>query len=309
MSATPQAFFRGAFVPLEEAKVGVMTHALHYGTGIFEGIRGNWNEEKETTYIFRAEEHYRRFLRGCSMFKMQLPYGVDDLVGITKELLQRSGYRQDIYIRPLAFKSAERVAVLKLQDLEDDLTVFVIPFGAYLDVEQAARCCTSSWRRMDDTVTPPRIKAAGLYVNSILAKTEATEAGFDEAIMLNQDGHVSEGTGENIFLVVDGKLVTPSISDNILPGITRDTVIEVARSELNIETIERSVDRSELYFADEVFLTGTAAHLTPVGQIDNRNIGDGSMGVITRKIQSLYFDIIRGKNEKYIHWCTPVPAN
>ena len=162
---------------------------------------------------------------------------------------------------------------------------------------------------MDDTVTPPRIKAAGLYVNSILAKTEATEAGFDEAIMLNQDGHVSEGTGENIFLVVAGKLVTPSISDNILPGITRDTVIEVARSELNIETIERSVDRSELYFADEVFLTGTAAHLTPVGQIDNRNIGDGSMGVITRKIQSLYFDIIRGKNEKYIHWCTPVPAN
>ena len=308
MEAAPQAFLSGEFLPLNEAKVGVMTHALHYGTAIFEGIRGNWNEEKETTYIFRVAEHYKRFLQGCHVMKMRLPYSADDLVRITTELVERCGYQQDIYIRPLAFKSAQRVAVLKLQELEDDLTMFVIPFGAYLDTESAARCCTSSWRRMDDTMIPPRVKIAGLYVNSVLAKTEATEAGFDEAIMLNQDGHVSEGTGENIFLVVDGTLVTPAPSDNILPGITRDTVSQLARNELGIETVERSVNRSELYLADEVFLTGTAAHLTPVGEIDHRAIGTGQMGPITQEIQRLYFDVIRGRNPKYLHWCTPVAA-
>lgn len=303
---TPYCFLKGEFVPMEEAKVGVMTHALHYGTAIFEGIRANWNEEEETSYIFRLREHYQRLLQGCQMLKIQLPYSVDDLASITLELVEKSGYRQDAYIRPLAFKSAERVANLKLQDLEDGFLVFTIPFGSYLDVTAAAKCCTSSWRRMDDTMIPPRFKISGLYVNSILAKTEATMSGFDEAIMLTSDGHVSEGTGENIFLLRNEKLLTPPISDNILEGITRSTIMELAWEELGIETIERSIDRSELYVADECFLTGTAAHLTPVGEVDNRPIGNGQVGDVTLKLQTLYFDAIRGKNPKYRQYCSPV---
>ncbi len=303
---TAYCFLGGRFIPLEEAKVGVMTHALHYGTAVFEGIRANWNEQDETAYIFRLQDHYRRLLQGCSLLKMQLPYSLDDLCRLTEELVAKCGYRQDSYIRPLAFKGAQRVANLKLQDLEDDFLLFMIPFGAYLDVNAAARCCTSSWRRIDDTMIPPRFKISGIYVNSVLAKTEATLSGFDEAIMLTADGHVSEGTGENIFLVKGRQLITPAVSDNILEGITRSTVMELAQRELRIPTVERSVDRSELYTADECFLTGTAAHLTPVGEIDHRPVGDGKVGVITRQLQDLYFDVIRGKNAAYRPWCTAV---
>ena len=195
------------------------------------------------------------------------------------------------------------VANLKLHELEGDFALMTVPFGSYLDLEGAARCCTSSWRRMEDTMIPPRVKIAGLYVNSILAKTEAVMAGFDEAIMLNQDGCVSEGTGENLFMVVNGRLVTPPAADNILMGITRDTVIQLATQEMGLEVVERSIRRSELYLADEVFLTGTAAHLTAVGHIDNRPIGDGDTGPVAKQLLSLYSDVIRGKNPKYIHWC------
>ena len=299
----------GEFLPLAEAKVGVMTHALHYGTAIFEGIRGNWNPEDEKLYIFQVKEHYQRFLQGCKIMRIKVPYSAEELSRITVDMVERSGYQQDIYIRPLAFKGAERVAVLKLQDLEDSLVIFAVPFGAYMDLEAAAHCCTSSWRRMEDTMIPPRAKISGLYVNSILAKTEATLAGFDEAILLTQEGYVSEGTGENIFMVVNGELVTPSTSDNILGGITRGTVIQLARNELGINTVERNVRRSELYTADECFLTGTAAHLTPVGKIDNHDIGTGEIGPITRDLQQLYFDVIRGRNPKYLHLCTPVQAS
>ena len=302
----PYCFLRGEFVPLEEAKVGVMTHALHYGTAIFEGIRANWNEEDQTAYIFRLHDHFQRLLQGCHLLKIDLPYSAEDLSRITLELVEKCGYRQDAYIRPLAFKSAEMVAVLKLQDLESDLLMLMIPFGTYLDLTTAARCCTSSWHRIDDTMIPPRFKISGLYVNSVLAKTEATLNGFDEAIMLNTDGHVSEGTGENIFLVKGDTLVTPPISDNILEGITRNTVIELAQRELGMGTFERSIDRSELYTADECFLTGTAAHLTPVGEVDHRAIGNGKVGAITHQLQALYFDVIRGKNPTYKHWCSAV---
>ncbi|MBF8266587.1 MAG: ilvE [Dehalococcoidia bacterium] len=302
------AFMNGAFLPLSEAKVGVMTHALHYGTSIFEGIRGNWNPEEERLFIFRVREHYQRFLQGCKVMRMSPPYTAEELSRITVELVERSGYRQDIYIRPLAFKGTERVAVLKLQDLEDSLVIFAIPFGAYLDMEAALRCCTSSWRRMEDTMIPPSAKIGGLYVNSVLAKTEATLAGFDEAILLTQEGYVSEGAAENIFLVMDGKLVTPSISDNILGGITRSSIIQLARNELGLETVERNVRRSEIYTVGECFLTGTAAHITPVGHVDNYQIGSGEIGPVTRELQRLYFDVIKGRNPKYRHWCTPVPT-
>ncbi len=299
------AFHKGEFMPLEQASIGIMTHALHYGTSIFEGIRGNWNEEDEKLYLFRLEEHYERLLAGCKIMRINLPYSVSELCSITTDMVQRSGYRQDIYVRPLAYKSEERVATLFLGHLEDGFSVFAIPFGAYLDLEAAARCCTSSWRRTQDSVIPPSIKIGGLYVNSILARTEAITNGFDEAILLNDRGQVSEGSGENLFLLKNGKLSTPSISDSVLPGITRDTIVELAQNELGIEVVERSITRSELYLADEIFLTGTAAHLTAVGSIDNIDVGNGTMGPATRQLQDMYFDVVRGKNPKYLHWCTP----
>ena len=298
------AFFQGGYVPLREAKISVMTHALHYGTGVFEGIRGNWNEEQGVVNIFRLREHFQRLLSGCRLLMLDIPYSADDLCNITVELVERNGHREDIYIRPLAYKSAELVANLKLQELASDFTLITVPFGSYLGSDNL-RCCTSSWRRVDDSMIPARLKICGIYVNSILAKTEATLSGFDEAIILNHDGHVCEGSGENLFLVSDGRLVTSSLEDNVLPGITRDTVIQLAQSELGLEVVERSIDRSELYLSDEVFLTGTAAHLTPVVELDNRPIADGKAGPISSQLQKMYFDIVVGRNPKYLHWCTP----
>ena len=298
-----QAFFRGDYVLLKDANVNVMTHALHYGTGVFEGIRGNWNEEKGVVNIFRLREHYERLLRGCRLLMLDIPYTADQLCEITVELVERNAHQQDIYIRPLAYKSAELVANLKLQDLASDFTLITVPFGNYLGSD-TLRCCTSSWRRVDDPMIPARLKISGIYVNSILAKTEATLSGFDEAIILNHDGHVCEGSGENIFVIADGKMITPSLEDNVLPGITRDTVIQLAHGELGLDLIERSIDRSELYLADEVLLSGTAAHLTPVVELDSRPIGDGKPGPISTKLQEMYFEIVVGRNPKYMHWCT-----
>jgi branched-chain amino acid aminotransferase len=304
----PYAFFNNEFVPLSEAKVGIMTHALHYGTACFEGIRGNWNQEEEQIYIFRTEEHYQRLHRSCQILKIELPYTVDKLCQLTVELVERNGYREDIYIRPLAYKSSQTIGV-RLHDLEDSFLLFVASFGNYLNVEKGIRCCTSTWRRVDDTMIPARAKICGIYVNSALAKTEAFENGFDEAILLTQDGHVSEGTGENIFLVIEGKLVTPPTYDNILTGITRDTVMKLARDEMGIVSVERSIDRSELYTAQECFLTGTAAHITPVIEVDHRDVGDGGVGEITGGLQKLYFDVVRGRNPRYLSWCTPAYRN
>jgi len=298
------AYFHKQFVPLSEAKLGVMTNALHYGTAIFEGIRGNWNSQQKQIYLFRLRDHYLRLANGCRVLKINLPYTVEELCQITVKLVEICQFEEDVYVRPLAYKSAERLGV-RLHDVEDDFLAFVIPWGPYLDVDKA-RCGISSWRRPDYNVIPPNAKITGLYANNALAKSEAIENGFDEAIMLTPDGHVSEGSGENIFLVIDGKLVTPATYSNILMGITRYTVIKLAQNELGIETIERQVDRSELYIADECFLTGTAAHITPVAEIDHRQIGSGEIGEITKRLQQLYFEVIRGNNPKYLDWCTPV---
>ncbi len=300
---TLYAYFHKQFVPLSEAKIGIMTHSLHYGTALFEGIRGNWNSERKQIYLFRLKEHYERLHKGCRVLKISLPYTIDELCRITVDLVERCGFQEDIYIRPLAYKSSESLGV-RLHDLDDDFLVFAFPWGPYLG--DKARCCVSSWRRPDDNVIPPRIKITGLYVNNAFAKTEAVENGFDEAIMLTPDGHVSEGTGENIFLVINGKLITPASYNNILVGITRDTVIKLAQNELGVETIERPIDRSELYVAEECFLTGTAAHITPVAEVDRYKIGSGEVGEITRKLQEIYSDVIRGNNSKYLDWCTAV---
>lgn len=300
----PHVFFHKRFMPLSEAKIGILTHALHYGTACFEGIRGNWDSERGNFSLFRVEDHYKRMLNGCRILKINLPYSVNRLCQLTSELIERSGYREDVYIRPLAYKSSEAIGV-RLHELEVDFLIIVTPFSPYLGTK-GIRCCISSWRRVDDTAIPPRGKICGTYVNSALAKTEAWENGFDEAIFLTHDGHVSEGSGENIFLVINGELVTPPSSDNILLGITRDTVIKLAKNELDIDTIERQVDRSELYLAEECFFTGTAAHMAPIVEIDHRPIGNGEIGKITIELQELFKEVILGRHPNYLDWCTMV---
>jgi branched-chain amino acid aminotransferase len=297
-------YFQGEIIPLENAKIGVMTHALHYGTGLFEGIRGNWNSAHSQLYIFRLLDHMRRMKDGCKVLRLDIPHSADDLARITVDVAKKCGFKEDIYLRPLAYKSSEALGV-RLHDLKSDFLVFAIPWGRYIDVD-TCRCAVSTWRRPDDNVFPPSVKATGLYINNALTKTEAIENGFDEGIMLGPDGHVAEGSGENIFLISKGKLVTPATYSSILNGITRDTVITLAKQELGLEVEERLVDRYELYTADECFLTGTAAHLTPVCEIDRRKLGDGGLGPITSKLKDLYFEAIKGNLPKYTGWCTPV---
>ncbi len=302
--ATPYAYFKKQIVPLSEAKIGIMTHAFNYGTGVFEGIRGNWNEKEEQVYVFRLKEHFDRLRRSCRIMKIEFPYSNEELSSIVTKLVEMGEFREDVYIRPLAYKSSEVLGV-RLHDLDDDLLIFVAPFGPYLDIEKGARCQTSSWRRVADTGIPARAKITGIYANSALAKTEAQLNGFDEAIMLDERGHISEGSGENIFVIMDGIIYTPPPSSDILVGITRETVITLAREELGLPVVERDIDRTELYAADECFMTGTAAHVTPVVELDHRPIGNGKMGPVSADLVRLYFEIIKGNNPKYAHWCTP----
>jgi len=291
-----------------------MTHALNYGTGCFEGIRGYWVAEDEQIYLFRAREHFERLHRSARVLRMSVRYSVDEMVQIAAEIIAKSGYREDVYVRPIVYKSAEQVGLSlvrkgpdgKLVAVPDDFCMFAVPFGAYLDLDKPIRVAISPWRRIDDNMIPPRAKVTGIYINSALATTEAKENGYDEAILLNADGTVSEGAGENIFLVRNGQLVTPGPEQNILEGITRDAVITLAREELGLTVIERAVSRSELYVADELFFTGTAAQVSAVGEVDGRVIGDGQIGPITAKLQKLFFGVVRARNPKYAHWCTAV---
>jgi len=299
--AQAYCYLRGELVPLEEARVPVMTHAFLYGTAVFEGLRGNWSEERGETLIFRPLEHFERLKKSAHIMHIGLPQSAQELSDICASVVERCGFREDVYIRPIAYKSGQVIGP-KLDGVDDDFLCFVIPFGNYLEVDAGIRCQTSTWRRVPDTSIPARAKVNGLYVNSALAKTEAVENGFDEAIMLNDDGHVSEGSGENLAMVRHGRLITPERSDNVLEGITLDSVCQLARDELGMEIIERTIDRSELYIADEVFLTGTAAHISPVIEVDRRAVGNGATGPVTRKLQQLFFDAIRGRNPKYAAW-------
>jgi len=288
-----------------DAKVGLMTHALQYGTGVFEGIRGYWSPEHEQLFVLKLREHYRRMQNSVKVLKLKIPMNLDELCETSIELIRRNNFRQDVYIRPFAFKSSEEIGV-RLHNLKDSFAIYVTPFGNYVEVDGGIRCMVSSWRRVDDNAAPARAKITGIYVNSALAKTEAMENGFDEAIMLTHDGHVCEGSAENIFLLRDGKVLTPPTSDNILEGLTRLAMIELLRKELDIEVVERSIDRSELYIADEIFLCGTGAQISPVIDVDRRPIGDGQVGPVVSRLQKLYFDIVRGNSAKYCNWLTPV---
>ena len=302
------AFFGGRIVPVEEAKVSVRTHTMNYGTGCFEGIRAYWNEEEDQLLVFKLREHYQRFLNSCRILYFDLPYSVDDLCAITLDLIRREGFRGDSYIRPLAYKSDELIGV-RLHNLTDAVTIFATPFGRYVEAEEGARVHVSSWRRIDDNAIPARAKIVGAYVNSAFAKTEAQLNGFDEAIVLNQDGHVSEGSAENIFIVRNGVVVTPPATDNILEGLTRAVVMQLCREVLGLPVVERSIDRTELYVADEVFFTGTGVQIAAIIEIDRRKIGGGKMGPVVQDLRDLYFDVVRGRLPQYRHWCTPVYVN
>jgi branched-chain amino acid aminotransferase len=299
------AFFKGKFVDIDQAQVSVMTHGLNYGTGCFEGIRAYWNEGEEELYLFRLGEHYERMHRSARILRINLPHTVAELNEITIELLRREGYRHDAYIRPLAFKADEIIGV-RLHDLTDGFAVFAVPFGRYIEKEEGAHVCISSWRRVDDNAVPARAKITGAYINSALAKTDAILNGYDEALVLTQGGHISEGSAENFFMVRNGALITPPVSSDILEGITRDTVIELAREELGLSTIERAIDRSEIYTCEEAFLCGTGVQVAAITRIEHRPVGEGHIGPVVTRLREIYFDVVRGKNPKYRHWCTPV---
>ncbi len=299
------AFFQGKIVPYAEAKVGVLTHAFNYGTAAFAGIRAYWNAEAGQLYLFRPLDHYRRFLNSARLLCMELEQTPESLTQITVELLRKDGYREDIYIRPLAYKADEVIGV-KLHGLHDEISIVAVPFDLYLKNDTDAHATISSWRRVDDNVIPARGKIAGAYANSALAKTDAVRAGFDEALVLTQDGHLSEGSAMNVFMVREGVLVTPPVTDNILEGITRHSVIELAQKEMGVPTIERSIDRTEVYICEELFMTGTAAQVTAVTRVDHRPIGTGKMGPVTTRLRELFQEVIRGKNPKYRSWNTAV---
>ena len=300
-------FMNGKFLPVEQGLISVRTHGFAYGTGCFEGIRGYWNERNQQIYLFRLREHYERLLRSCKVLQIALPYTVDELIDISIELVRRNGQRQDIYLRPVAYKSGMTIGV-RLHDIEDSFVLTSEPQGNYVNIN-GLRCGVSSWRRIDDNAIPASAKVLGGYVNSALAKSEAIQNGFDEAIMLTHEGNVSEGSAENIFLVMNGEFITPAKTENILLGVTRDTVIKLSQRELGYITRERQVDRTELYVADEIFLCGTGAQIAPVISVDHRPVGSGKIGPVSRKLQELYFDVVRGNIPEYREqWCTPVYA-
>lgn len=298
-------FMNGEFIPAERGVISVRTHGFAYGTGCFEGIRGYWSKEDEQVYLFRLREHYERLLRSSKILRMELPYTIDKLVEISVELIRRNDQREDVYLRPVVYKADEIIGV-RLHNLTDHYILTSEPMGNYVEIG-GLRCGVSSWRRIDDNALPARAKICGSYVNAAFAKTEALQNGFDEAIMLTHEGHVAEGSAENIFVLINGELVTPPPSDNILLGITRDTVIKLAQRELGLVTRERPIDRTELYIADEIFLCGTGAQIAPVIEVDRSPVGTGQVGPIGQKLQDLYFDIVRGKHPEYSkQWCTPV---
>jgi branched-chain amino acid aminotransferase len=302
---TKVVFMNGEFIPASEAKVSVMTHGLSYGTGCFEGIRGYMGDDAQQVYLFRAREHFERLHRSCRILSMELPHSVDELLEISAELIRRNGQHGDVYLRPFVFKADEVIGV-RLHGLKDHVTIYSVPMGNYIDVDRGLHCGVSSWRRIDDNMVPARAKISGGYINSAFAKSEALQNGFDEAIMLTAEGHVSEGSAENIFLVLNGELVTPPPSENILLGVTRDTIMKLAQRELGRITRERSIDRTELYTAEEVFLCGTGAQIASVTRIDHRPIGTGQVGPVTAELQRIYFDVVRGRRPEYRQeWCIP----
>ena len=291
---------------MEDAKISIATHAFNYGTGCFEGIRGYWNAEREQVYLVKLQHHFRRLLNSVRLLRIDIGLDAQELCDIAVEVVRQGEYREDVYVRPIAYKASPVIKV-GLLHLRDAFCCFTAPMGAYFDIEKGLSVTVSGWRRNDDNAIPARAKVTGGYINAALAIADAQDAGFDEAILLTQDGHVSEGSAANLFLVMNGKLITPQVADDILVGITRNAIMELAEK-LGLPVAERRVDRTELYVADEIFLCGTGVQVAPVTKVDGRKIGDGKMGEITRSIQDLYLSAVHGEVKEYMDWLTPVYA-
>jgi len=298
------AFFRGEFRPISEAVISVRAKSVNYGLGCFEGIRGYWSAEKKQLFVFRGRDHYERLHNSCRIVHLNLTYPVDKLVELTREIIRRNGHREDVYIRPLVLNNGETLAPTMSSD-PADFAMYTLPLNDYLDVKKGVTAGVSSWRRVTDNMIPARAKPTAAYMNSALASYEAKLNGYDEAIFLTHDGYVSEGSAEHIFLVRDGKLVTPTSQEDNLDGVTRRTIREIA-PDLGLEVCERRVSRTELYVADEIFFCGTGAQVTPVVSVDHRIVGAGRMGAITARVQEYYFKVVRCGVPKYAHWCEPV---
>ncbi len=298
-------YFEGEFARYHDAKLGLMTHALHYGTGCFEGIRAYWNARQEQLHLLQAPAHYDRMRRNGNVLRMALPHTTEELVDITVELLRRNQFKSDTYIRPLLYAASEDIGV-RFHNLKHGFFIYAIPFGNYVEVEAGIRCMVSSWRRVPDESLPARAKVTGAYAQSALAKTEAVEAGYDEAIVLTIDGHVSEGSAENLFMYKDGVFVTPPVTDDILEGVTRQLIMGMIREELGKTVVERSIDRTELYTCEELLLCGTGAQISPVVEVDRRVVGSGRVGEFTQELQSIYFGAVRGESPKHKDWTIPV---
>jgi branched-chain amino acid aminotransferase len=300
-------YFNGEYIPLREARVGILTHALHYGTGVFEGIRAHWDEPARELFLMRPLEHYTRWKQNCGVLRIQVAASPKELRGITAELVRKNKFQANLYIRPLAYKCAERIGVAT--DDQDAFAIVALPFGDYLPSDHGVHAGVSSWRRIEDNAIPARAKICGAYVNSALASDDARRCGYDEAILLNENGQVAEGATCNLFMVRKGELITPPITENVLEGITRDSVMELARRELGLTPVERPIDRSELYECDELFFTGTAVGIAPVVRVDHRPVKDAITGEITRALQQLYFDATRGHMPAYRKWLVPIYAS
>ncbi|HSL27939.1 MAG TPA: branched-chain amino acid transaminase [Anaerolineales bacterium] len=301
MDLSKHAFFEGNIVPLSEANISIATHGFLYGTAVFGGLRAYWNEEQNCLFVFRPYDHFRRLLHSARMMSMKTQYDEESLIQLTLDLLRTDKWQQDIYMRPTFYKADLGIGV-RLHDLRDEFCMFVMAYEPYVKNETNAHVTISSWRRVDDNVIPARGKVAGAYANSALIKTDANRSGFDEALVLDNYGHISEGSAMNVFMLRDGTLVTPPVTDNILEGITRKSVMELARKELGLTVIERSIDRTEVYICEEMFMTGTAAQIVAVTEVDHHPVGTGAMGPITGKLRKLYEDVLRGRNKEYEHW-------
>ncbi len=299
------AYFEGRIVPMSEAKISIATHALHYGTACFEGIRAYWNEQHEQLYLLKMREHYQRMMNSCNVLRIEPKESIDELCEITVELVRKHGYRSDVYVRPLAYKSS-RTIKLTLSSLDDAMAIYAFPMGNYVDISAGLSVCTSPWRRANSNAMPVRAKVTGAYINSSLAVDDASAAGFDEAIMLTDDGTVSEGSSCNLFILRNGKFATPELAEDILEGVTRNALLGMIQQELGLPVEERRIDRTELYASDEIFLCGTGVQVSPVTSVDRRRVGNGQPGPYTMKLQNVYLSACRGENEKYRDWVTPV---
>jgi len=298
-------FYQGEIVEESNVNISIRSKAFNYGLGCFEGIRAYWNDETGQLYGFTFKEHYERLLQSCKALGMKIPYSVEELCDCTIELLKKNNCRETTYIRPVVYKGSNNLSPSLYNDDDDRIVIYTLPLGVF-ESDGEMKVAVTSWRRISDSMLPPRTKATAAYLNSALASLEVKENGFDEAVFLTETGNVCEGPGENIFFVKKGKLITPPPSDNILEGITRGIVMELAEKELGIPVLERSVARTELYNSDEVFFSGTAMEVTSIVEVDRRTVGDGKEGPVCQQLRELFFDITKAKNPKYAHYCTPV---